>query len=260
MKSLIQPLNSILLFAFFLSISCDSEDASSNPMPNPNNNSTGQTGSLARFSIIQDFLFAIDQVDEWETKLKSFNIQRPEQPGELDTYRTEVVGETLFAQDNLLYMAGRNGMSIYQVMENGSLKLRSDVFHPTGCDPVVVKGSYAYVTIRGGFSCSGNLDELQVYDISDPSYPFQVYSYQLKGPKGLGIDGNRLIVCDKDEVVVFDLEVPSKPIPYPNAIPLRANDVIVRSDRLIFTSELGISQYTFNENKETYVSRSIAYF
>ena len=36
----------------------------------------------------------------------------------------------------------------------------------TSCDPVVVQGDYAFVTLRGGTECQGFSNQLDIIDIS----------------------------------------------------------------------------------------------
>jgi hypothetical protein len=66
----------------------------------------------------------------------------------------------------------------------------------TACDPVVVKGNYAYVTVRSGRTCGGEINQLDVVDITNLSSPFIARSYNMHNPHGLGVDGNLLFICD----------------------------------------------------------------
>ncbi|HXH19799.1 MAG TPA: hypothetical protein VNJ07_12030, partial [Chitinophagales bacterium] len=70
--------------------------------------------------------------------------------------------------------------------------------HVTSCDPVVVSGNYAYVTLRSGTPCQGFTNALEVINISNPYQPVLVKSYPMYNPHGLGIDQNVLFICDGD--------------------------------------------------------------
>jgi hypothetical protein len=88
-------------------------------------------------------------------------------------------------------------MTVYSL----SLPLRPEhtgnFWHATSCDPVVVQDGYAYITLRSGTSCGGGVDRLDVVQMSDDYREYQlVSSFNLTNPYGLGIDQNRLFVCD----------------------------------------------------------------
>ena len=54
----------------------------------------------------------------------------------------------------------------------------------------------AYVTLRTGTNCGGNLNTLDVVNIKDINSPKLVMSYGLTNPHGLGKDGDLLFICD----------------------------------------------------------------
>ena len=65
----------------------------------------------------------------------------------------------------------------------------SDFTHWEGCDPVVVDGDYAYLTLRGGNLCGQDESVLEVIDISNKTTPTLAARYELENPYGLGIKG-----------------------------------------------------------------------
>ena len=60
-----------------------------------------------------------------------------------------------------------------------SPQLLSTYAHVNSCDPVVVEGDIAYVTLRSGNTCAGFTDQLDVINLQDPKkpYPYQKLSY-----------------------------------------------------------------------------------
>ncbi|PJF33372.1 MAG: hypothetical protein CUN57_02355, partial [Phototrophicales bacterium] len=83
--------------------------------------------------------------------------------------------------------------------------------HTRSCDPVVVEGNYAYVTLRDGTDCRGGVNQLDVVDVSDPSRPRKVKTYPMTNPHGLGIDEGTLFICDgRDGLKVFDANDPMR--------------------------------------------------
>ena len=76
-----------------------------------------------------------------------------------------------------------------------------------GCDPVVVEDDIAYVTVRSGTFCGQDANELIIVDVSNVKQPKHLVTYNMKSPKGLGIDGKTLFVCD-DGLRIFNTEDP----------------------------------------------------
>jgi hypothetical protein len=68
--------------------------------------------------------------------------------------------------------------------------------HVRSCDPVVVSGNTAYVTLRSGTQCEGFTNQLEVIDVADWSSPQLVKIYPMSNPHGLGIDKSLLFICD----------------------------------------------------------------
>ena len=66
------------------------------------------------------------------------------------------------------------------------------------CDPVVVNGNTAYVTLRSGNTCAGFTNQLDVVDVSNLLSPRLVKSYPMRNPHGLGVDFPNLFICEGD--------------------------------------------------------------
>tara|TARA_B100000378_G_scaffold10567_1_gene8904 strand:- start:212 stop:1429 length:1218 start_codon:yes stop_codon:yes gene_type:complete len=161
---------------------------------------TGTGGSMARFKIVNDYLYTVT-----ESEIHIFDIQTQENPIAVNS---EYVGwqiETIFNQGDYLYLGSSSGMYIYSIENPAAPSYVSRIDHVVGCDPVVVQGDWAYVTIRGGNDCGQNLSQLEVIDISNKNMPERVAVYEMAEPYGLGIKDDHLFVCDGSEgLKVFD--------------------------------------------------------
>ncbi|HEX7585587.1 MAG TPA: hypothetical protein VF373_12935, partial [Prolixibacteraceae bacterium] len=106
----------------------------------------------------------------------------------------------IFITDDHLFLGTQSGM-IVQSLELPEKPSQIGTFsHMTSCDPVVIKGDLAFVTLKGGTTCrGGTVNQLDVVRMSAGYSKFELLkSYPMYGPQGLGIDGDLLFVCDGD--------------------------------------------------------------
>lgn len=208
--------------------------------------STGISGSITKLTIIGDYLYVVDY-----GQIKPFNIANPNAPvahTAVDTWRDV---ETLFPYNNYLFMGTTTGMLIYNTTNPNVPEYVSSVNHMTACDPVVVKDNYCYVTVRTGATmCAGELNQLDVIDISDITNPITVNSFSMTNPHGLGIDGTTLFICDgSDGLKIFDATNPAN---VGNELlhrfkDIHAVDVIPFNNTAIVIGEDGIRQYDYSD-------------
>lgn len=205
--------------------------------------SGGQGGSLARFNITGNHLYAVDN-----RNLNIFDITNLNSPVDLGDEQVGWEIETIFNQDDYLYIGSTAGMFIYSIENPSTPTFQSVISHVVGCDPVVVQGDLAYVTIRGGNECGQDLSILEVIDVSDKQNPFILEQYDMNQPYGLGVKDDLVFVCDQgiglrifdatnsptlEEIQVFDS--------------VTTLDVIPQDDKLIMISEVALVQYTYTE-------------
>lgn len=152
---------------------------------------SGQGGSFARFKVVQDHLYIVDH-----SLLYAFDISAATEPQLKSAQNIGWDIETIFSQEGYLYIGSATGMLIYDIADVANPVYTSEIRHWTGCDPVVVKGDYAYLTLRGGNDCGQDLSFLEVIDVSDKSNPSVVARYDMEEPYGLGITNDRLYVSD----------------------------------------------------------------
>lgn len=217
----------------FLSLGCsqDSQDGSFSE-----SNQDGQGGSLAIFALKGDYLYAVDEQD-----LTVFSVVDPSDPVQVNQVEIGFRIETLFSYKEYLYIGSQNGMFIYSIENPEFPQQLSEVAHFTSCDPVVANDTTAFVTLWSDIGCGNTVNQLEIYDVTDVENPTLLNIRQLTFPKGLGLYGDYLFVCD-DEIKIFDISDPSNSI-LVNTINKLAFDVIIRDNLLIAIGESGLYQY-----------------
>ncbi|MEZ4810638.1 MAG: hypothetical protein R2819_09780 [Allomuricauda sp.] len=161
---------------------------------------TGQGGSLARFKIVNDYLYAVDSHN-----INVFDISDLDSPNDLEDVYAGFDIETIFYNGDYLFLGSMRGMYIYDITDPAAPTFVSEFEHGTACDPVVVDGDYAYVTLRGGNWCGATESGLFIVDISNIENPELAVQYPMDGPYGLGIKDEKLFVCDGDSgLKVYD--------------------------------------------------------
>ena len=234
MKKII-ALCSFLIFLVVIACSSDSSSSDENAGPTVD----GQGGSLATFTLKGNYLYVVDEFD-----LQVFNLDEQLQPVFVNKVNIGFGIETLFSYRNYLYIGSRTGMFIYSLDNPEFPEKLSNVEHFTACDPVVANATHAFVTLHSDTFCGNDINLLEIYDVTDVTNPILVSSRNLIFPRGLGLYGNYLIVCD-DEIKVFDVSDPSNS-KLVKAIDKKAFDVIINGDLLIAIGETGLFQYQLN--------------
>ena len=241
MKAIITKKYLVLFALLGLLISCSQDSSNNASAANAGANQSGKSGSLARFTTFNNYLYTVDQ-----TRLNVFNIADKEQPVYVNSIDIGFDIETLYSFKNYLYIGSRFGMYIYK-LENPETPMRlSRVEHITACDPVVGNFDYAYVTLHSGTVCGNNVNRLEVYDVSDMTQPQLISTRNLMRPIGLSLYHDYLIVCD-DEVKIFNVSQPED-AQLVKAINVDTFDVIVYNDLLILVGKQGVYQYKLNPN------------
>lgn len=223
---------SLLLFAF----SCaDSNDVVFG--------GTGQGGSMARFAVTGDYLYVVDS-----RTLHVYELQDPSHPVKIKDVALGLDIETIFPYQNKLFIGAMDGMHIYDIATPENPVHLSTYRHIRSCDPVVVQDNLAYVTLRTGGECPGGSNQLDILDISDPSFPQLISSYPMTNPFGLGIDGNTLFVCEGEMgLKVLNVEDPQDIRVIKSQTNIHAFDVIPRNNNLILTGNSGVFQYDYSD-------------
>ena len=227
--------------------------AESSAVPPPQN-TTGIGGSMATYTIVNTHLYAMD-----DHSLHTFDISDGDDPQKINELFLGWDIETLFPYEQNLFVGAQTGMYILDNTSPDSPELITKYEHMVSCDPVVVQGDRAYVTLRSGTTCQGNLNQLEVIDISDLSNPILLAEYPMVSPHGLGLDGNTLFICEGESgLKVFDssddMKISQNLIT--SITNLDAYDVIPYQNTLYLIGSDGLYQYDYTDpNQITFISK-----
>ncbi len=205
----------------------------------------GISGSITKFSLLNDFLYVMDG-----HHLKPFDLSAPTRPSNSNAIHIWREVETLFAYNNHIFMGTTSGMLIYETSNKDLPTQRGMIQHANACDPVVVDGDYAYVTLRTGTACSGQQNQLDVIDVSNYADPILKKTFNLKNPHGLGIRNNTLFVCDGSAgLKIFDatdpIDVGNQKIKTYGSV--QATDIILLDNIAMLIGDDGLYQYDISD-------------
>ena len=206
---------------------------------------TGRAGSLARFALHDNYLYA---VDSWEMSI--FDITNRATPVPENRISVGWGIETIFPYKETIFIGSASGMIIYDNSTPSNPVLLSEFMHATACDPVVANDTHAFITLRSGTECQGFTNQLDVVNIENLSNPTLVRSYEMDNPHGLGLDGNTLFICEGDfGLKVYDIEdvnqISNNQIAHFPEI--TAFDVIPNDKTLLMIGSRGLYQYDYND-------------
>lgn len=208
------------------------------------NASVGQGGSLARFAIQGNYIYVASN-----STLETYQISGDR----LELASSVTVGfalETITSKDAYLYLGSRDAMYIYSIAQPAKPTFVFRYQHITSCDPVVVQGNRAYVTLRDGAVCRQGVNMLEIIDISNPNQPKLIIAYPMLAPGGLGISGDCLFVCEGKDGLKW-LNVKDDQVRLVKSMPeVDAYDVIVRAGEFTLTGKDGVYQYAYDCSRE----------
>jgi hypothetical protein len=237
MKNLFKILfAAILLSTFFYA--CDKD--SSAGIAGEKVSNTGQGGSLAKFAIQGNYMYKVEG-----SLLKVYDVANTSNTILLSCIDLQNTGvETIFSNGQYLFFGTQNGMLIYGLSNPSVPNYISTYTHVVSCDPVVVQGNTAYVTLSAGNRCNRGLNQLEAIDISDISNPILLKAYQMGNPIGMAIAGKYLYLCDQlAGFKVLDITDNMNIVEVNNIETLLAYDVIASGNILTITSTSGVYQY-----------------
>ena len=225
---------------------------------------TGANGSMSHFAINGNYLYTIHIQNAFNQAqppyssywvgpsgwLKVFDIEN-DRFESVNSVNVSTTVETMFAYNDHLFLGMSNGMQIYSIENPTAPVYLSATWHFWGCDPVVVSGDYAYLTIRSTNVCGQGGNLLQVIDISNIVQPQVVTQYAMQEPFGLGIDDNKLFVCDNG-LKVFDatnpVQVGSKLLL--STTDFKGYDLIPYNNLLLVIGGDGLYQYRYSSDNQ----------
>lgn len=236
----------VALLAAIVFASCSKE-----MMVSPDGN--GKSGSITRFAVNGNYMYALDQ-----NKILTYSLSDKNNPQLTSSITTDYGLETITIYDGTVYIGSRTALYILDISSPSTPVLLSKTERGMevigGCDPVVVRGNYAYSTVKIIVNRCGRTNQrsaLIVYDVTNKSNPQEVNTFTMGAPNGLGYSGNYLFVCDEqaDEVEIFDISNPALPVMTSFSFPQITNpvDVIADGNKMIVSSQTGFSFYDISD-------------
>ncbi|MFA9213670.1 MAG: LVIVD repeat-containing protein [Candidatus Methylacidiphilales bacterium] len=214
----------------------------------------GVAGSTARFAIVGNYLYTVDNEN-----LNVFDISNTKKPNKIGTNKIGLDIETIFPRDEkTIFIGSQNGMFIYDVSNPLLIAQLAAVPHFRACDPVVANDNYAFVTLNseGTFSttrCWGNMNQLLAYNVTNLNNVFLMQAYNLNKPKGLGLIGENLFVCDDNLLRWFDASNPAN-LTIKKSFNITSHDIIPLDSSLILVGKNGITQLAFASDSIWFLS------
>ena len=214
-----------------------------------NTKSVGVSGSMARFTIVNNYLYTVGN-----STLSCLNITNTNNPV---VENTKLIGwniETIYPLNNKLFIGGQNGMFIYDITNAADPVFTGSFSHACFNDPVIADEKYAYVTLRAMAeqgACRGSMpaqrNELDIVDITNLAAPALVKIYDMAEPKGLSKDGNNLFICDgKGGLKVYNAKDVLNLTLIKQIKNITPFDIIVQDGIAIVVAEEGIFQYDYS--------------
>ena len=229
---------------------------SSGETSNGGNGKTGVGGSSARFTIYSNYLYTVDQ-----SALNVWDINSASSPEKLSSKNLGWGIETIFPYQDKLFIGSTSGMFIFDNSDPSNPIQTSQFRHAQACDPVVVSGDRAYVTLRDGNTCNGFDNQLDVIDVSNLYNPKLIKSFDMKHPHGLAIRDNNLFICEGEfGLKIFDASDDKKITnnQIGNMSDINAFDVIsLTKDVLFVIGDGGFYQYNVSNIKKPKLISSI---
>ncbi len=215
--------------------------------------SNGQTvGTANRMAMIDNSLFTINKTDLYIFDASGTSIQRHTQ---YDSHTS--IGwnmETIYAHGNLLFTGAQNGMDIRRVTANEVI-YEGGYFHATGCDPVLpTTEGIAYITLRSGDECPGDVNSLSVVDFNNLSNPILRQEIDMSSPYGMTLINDRLYVGEGEfGLKVFDASQRVALTEIETVTNVSAYDIMphpTRTDLILLASSTGLVQYEIDQDDD----------
>lgn len=223
----------LLIFAAVMTLHCTKENAANATL-------SGAGGSTARFTISGNYMYVVDH-----TGLKTFDISDPVNPAFKGKKELGLNIETIFPHGDKLFIGSTTTMYIYSTSNPADPTLVASAQYQIqmACDPVIANETVAYATLRASGPCGGSSSQLVVYNIQKPSEPKLETALMLNEPYGLGMQGNALYVCEKNQLTVFDISSQYAPKQISIVDGQAFYDVIPYGDILIAQVDGGMALY-----------------
>ena len=203
---------------------------------------TGIAGSMSRFSIVNNYLYAVNR-----TSIKVLDIAAINDPQLQNTVDVGWNIETIYPFKTKLFIGSSNGMFIFDISNAVAPVREGSVAHFGACDPVVADDTYAFVTLRAGTTCQGTNNQLDIVNVQNLRSPVLVKTYGLTNPHGLAKDGDLLFICDgKDGLKVYNASNVFSLQLLDRVKNIETYDVIAWNNKLLVVAKGGLYQYNYS--------------
>jgi len=224
------------LVAIIFFASCDKMNVS------PESETTGKSGSIARFAVKDNLMYAIDV-----NYLRVFDITNGDHPVLVQSTEVDYGLETIFIYGNYIYLGANDGVFVLDINNPTAPHQLQKLEHHISCDPVVVQNDYAYSTQRvTSTGCGDHWLEsaLAVYDVTDPTNAKLKNEITMDEPFGLAVEGNWLYVCDHG-IVVFDITDPANPVRMELVAVNDPHDIILNYPYMLVATSSSFELYNY---------------
>ncbi|HIM93802.1 MAG TPA: hypothetical protein EYM49_02030 [Campylobacterales bacterium] len=241
--------NSLVTISLLFIMGCGGGSSSSSSSDSVSS-TIGKSGSLAQYAVVGDYLYTVNS-----GVMDILDISDASKPKKVSKVHLPWDVETLFAYKDYLYIGGERGVYIY---DNSTPILPTSIAqfsHVQSCDPVVVSDDIAYVTLNTGSSCWNNrtdTNRLEILDVQDPKNPKLIKTLDMWSPTGLGVDGNKLFICDGESgLKAFEIDKSDTPLSVELDIKesnaeIDCYDVIAHNSTLIVSNRDDIRQFDYS--------------
>ena len=208
MKRIVPTFTFLLILSILVSfISCNKDGGSSTADSAAFSSGTGKGGSLARYTIAGNYLYAVDN-----HYLYAYSLADPAKPVKVYTSPINFDIETIYPYDNKLFLGSKTGLYIYSIDTAAKPRLVGEAKHARSCDPVVANDSIAFVTLKSSGNCGPAVPGLYIHDIKNINLPILKTTVNLPDPVGLGLQDSILYVCCGNAgLKVFNVKSPYSP-------------------------------------------------
>jgi hypothetical protein len=201
----------------------------------------GLGGSMARFTIVNDYMYAVDR-----HTLKFISVSNAADPVLSGDMFAGFDIETIYPFKNKLFLGSMIGMFIYDISNPGSPVAQGNFVHARACDPVIADDNYAYVTLREGTNCGPTKNELHIVNVQNVQSPTLVKTYSMTGPCGLSKDNNLLFICDGiGGLKIYDASDVQNLQLIKRISGIETYDVITYHNKAIVVARDGLYQYDY---------------
>ena len=245
--------SSLISMVLIFMIGCGSGSSSSSSSDSVSSVG-GKAGSRARYAVVGDYLYTVN-----ESVMDILDISDASKPKKVSKIHLPWDVETLFAYKDYLYVGAESGVYIYDNSNPMMPTSIADFSHVQSCDPVVVSEDIAYVTLNTGSSCWNNrtdTNRLEILDVANPKEPKLIKTLDMFAPTGLGVDGDKLFICDGESgLKSFEINRSKSSQGVEVTLDLKASDaeidcydVIAHNGTLIVSNHEDIRQFDYGSS------------